>query len=703
MASDTAARDGSLDWSLGINSIATRTLASPGNPFGLNRNQLSWLCNGTVRDCGISPRDGWLKNGTIVASADYLFQGGVTYVPIDDSDPYAIISVSGEILKVDFDTGAVTNLSQQFNLRNSATAPHAFFQQANRFMVIQSGDNVTLPLFWDGATLRRSNGLTGNVGQPGPTVYNLTFNTWQSIPSVGSNRTWGLTAIYPGANGDIGVFQLQSATGWNFGTFEVVAHSLVAPFTVTLKTVSSDRVGQYINQLPAFFTLTVAPPEVSINEIPASGPMSYYGNRIWYTLGRVISGGDMIFNRSSGTNEAPTFYGYADSLLKVTENPLAIDGDGFEIPSQDGNIRAVKYGAAIDASLGQGRLFIGTPKAVYALYVPVNRQDWIDATADRQPLMTIVQLNNGPVNDRGVVAVNGDLYYQSLDLSIRSLNQSVRLFTTPGNRNISAPERRILQLADRSVMRDVSGICFDNRLLETTLPRAVPQGIVHDAIVPLDFIPISTFVAEKQPNWEGNYEGIPIFQLVTADFGGRERAFAFAYGNDQSLQLWELTQAGKFDFSTDPVLENRVKWYLETPAYTFGDSIGAEELKKLVGGEIWIDRLLGTVVFTLEWRVDSSTCWIPWITWDECSPKNTAETVGFPDGYTTPLSECYKQTMILPKPDPACAPCAMARPANIGFQYQLKLTILGFCRVRGIWIYAEPVQRGLYQPNTVCS
>jgi hypothetical protein len=700
VASNTAARDGSVDFSLGVSSIATRTLASASNPYGLQRSQLAWLANGTVRDSGITQRDGWIKIATIVASADYLFQGKTVYVPIDDSEPYGIWSVTGEILKINLTTGEVTNLSQQFGLYNSPTAPHAFFQQANRFLVIQSGDNQTLPLFWDGAMLRRSNGLTGNVGQPGPIVYNLNFTSWRTIPAVGQTRIWSTSVAYGGVNGDIGVLQLVSAVGWNFGTFEVVNST---PTTIELRTIASDRIGQYINMLPAYFTLTAAPPEVPINEIPASGPMDYYGNRIWYTLGRVVSAGDMIFNRSSGTNEAPTFYGFADSLLKVTENPLAIDGDGFEIPSQDGNIRAVKHGAAIDAALGQGRLFIGTPRAWYALYVPVDRQAWIDATADHQPLMTIVQLNNGTVNDRGVVAVNGDLYYQSLDLSIRSLDQSVRFFTTPGNRNISAPERRILQLADRSVMRDVSGICFDNRLWQSTMPRAVPQGIVHDAVVPLDFMSISTFVAGKQPNWEGNYDGLPIFQLSTADFGGRERAFAAAYGSDNSLQLWELTQAGKFDFSTDPALENRVKWYLETPAYTFGDSLGAEELKKLVGGEIWIDRLVGTVVFTLEWRVDSSTCWLPWITWDECSPKNTAESVGFPDSYPVPNTECYKQTMILPKPDPACAPCGMARPANIGFQFQLRLSILGYCRVRGIWIYAEPVQRGLYQPNTVCS
>lgn len=601
MGSDNARRDGSLDFAGGINSIAVTTVDV--GPASLQRNQLAWLNNGTVRDGGISPRAGWLLVGTIIDNADYLFQGNFLYDPFGEIDPYEIWVVSGNILKVDVNTGAVTNLSAQFGLTNSPTSPFAFFVQAEEFLIIQSGDGVTLPLFWDGVTLRRS------IGIQGPTA--------------------------PGTPG--------------------------------------------------------------FNEIPAATCMEYYMGRVWYAEGRTFSAGDIVFG-NSGT----AAYEFRDAVLNVTENPIVVGGDGFAVPLQDGNIRALKSGAAIDAALGQGRLFIGTRKAWYALSVPVTRTAWIAADNDNQPLLTVVQLVNGPVNDRSCVTVNGDIFYQSLEPGIRSLDQSVRYFNQPGNRQISANEQRILQFNDRALMRASSGIVFNNRLLETALPRQTPNGIVSDAIIPMDFVPISTFGQERNPNWEGALQGVPILQLAAGDFGGRERAFAAVRSEeDGSLQLWEITQNEKLDKFADGERGNRVQWFVETPAFNFADSWGALEFKKLVGGELAVDRLIGTVDFEVDWRPDFSSCWIPWHKWSECSPRNTAESLGLPVAYPVNFESCYRHTMALPRPDPSCAPCNNGRPSNIGSQFQLRITVLGYCRLRALWIHTEIVERGLYS-QLVC-
>lgn len=688
MGSDTAKRDGTVTFDGGINSLAVRTLSSDGNPSGLQRNELAWLCNGTVRDGGITQRNGWIRAG-IIASSDVRFQGKAIYSPSGEN-PYEIWSTSGIILKVDLDTGEATNLSSIFGLTHPADQPKSYFAQANRFMVIQAGDNVTLPLIWDGSILRRSNGITGVVGgQPGAD-YTLNFTNWATIAPVGNTFNCPINAPGPllGDQGTIGVL----------GTFEVTN---AAALTFQLRTIASDYVGQKLAPAtinPDYpFTVNPTPTPANVNEIPAATAMDYYAGRLWYSIGRVVAAGDIIYG-PSGT----AAYNFADSVLRVTENPLAIGGDGFEVPSQDGNITAIKHGGAIDAALGQGRLFLFTRKAVYGLQVPVNRQDWIDAGAQNQPLMTIVQLVNGAVNDWSVVSVNGDLYYQSLEPGIRSLDQSVRYFSQPGNRKLSANEQRVLRFNDRSLLYAASGIYFDSRLWQTSLPRETPQGVVHDAIIPLDFMPISTFQQERKPNWEGMYEGVPILQMAVADFGGMERAFAAAVGLDNSIELWELTNSSRFDFSTDSNEANRVEWYLETPAFTWSQTIGELELKKLVSGEMWVDKLFGTVLFGVDYRPDSATCWLPWIEWKECSPKNTAETVGLPDDYPVNLGDCYKTTMIFPKPDPECAPCNNNRPANIGLQFQLRIRIKGWCRIRGVWLWAEKVERGMYQPKLVC-
>lgn len=690
MSSTIAARDGTSDMSGGVNGIAVTTLVSPMSPGGLHRNETAWMINATCRDGGITQRSGWIRIGKVYG-AEGLFQGKFMYEPLG-AFPYELWSVSGNILKVDLDTGAVVNLSQQANLYNNPTAPHAYFVQAEEFAIIQSGDGTTLPLIWDGTTLRRSNGITGNVGQPSATVYNITTTGFRTVPAVGGSQTWPLSAMYPGAVNDIG--EMRRVGGQTpVGTFEVTAFTAVAPFTVTLETISSPWIGFSFAPGDYTFTLTAVPVPVLINEIPAATAMCYYMDRIWYAQGRIVSAGDLVFG-TSGT----AAYGYRDSVLKVTENPLAVGGDGFPVPAQNGTIRALQYGANIDAALGQGRLFIFTIKAVYALQVPVNRDDWIDAGANNQPLMTVVQLANGSVNDRSVVAVNGDLFYQSLEPGIRSLMQSMRSFTQWGNTSISANENRILQFNDRSLLHASSGMFFNNRLFQTSLPRETPQGVVHDVILPFDVLPVSTFGQERKPNWEGSQEGMPIFQMLTGDFGGRERAFAAVQAEDGSLEVWEISQAEKFDYALEPSEETRrVRWRVEFPSFTWADTIGEQELKKLVGAWIWVDSIFGTVEFQLSYIPDSATCPIPWISWTECSPKNTAELMFVPPGYPVKLGPCYRNVMAIPKPPENCAPCGIGRPAWEAFQFQPILEIKGYCRIRGIWLWAEgPREISLY-------
>ena len=51
--------------------------------------------------------------------------------------------------------------------------------------------------------------------------------------------------------------------------------------------------------------------------------------------------------------------------------------------------------------------------------------------------------------------------------------------------------------------------------------------------------------------------------------------------------------------------------------------------------------------------------------------------------------------MTLPKPPAGCDSMGV-RPANIGYQFQIRVTILGSCRIRGIMLYAEEKEKDLY-------
>lgn len=590
--------DGQFSWIGGIDSGRPPTIASAVYPEGLKRNQLAWLANGTVRGGGISQRAPW-KRLAVVSTTNALYQGGWLYEP-DYANPYLMLSIGGRIIQVRVDTdNAVNDLSTVFGLTNPPVVSLGFFTQGEIFLIIQAGDFVTLPLFWDGTTLRRSIGITN----------------------------------------------------------------------------------------PA-----VAPQTPGINEIPAAGPMDYYMGRLWYANGRVYSAGDIV---RGGSGAAP--YQYRDAILNVTENPLAAGGDGFIVPSQAGNIRGIRHTAELDTALGQGRLYIGTRKSVYRLNVPVSRTDWIAATNLNQPLQTVAQIRYGFVGDRCLVNVNGDLFYQSINGEIRSLTLATRYFQQWGNTPISRNENRVLRFNDRALLQWSSGVEFDNRLLQTALPLQTGVGIAHRAILPLDYDLISALGEKEPPAWEGAYEGLDILQLFEGDFGGLQRCFALVVSRvTGAIEVWELDPQARFETG-----DKRVQWFYETPAYTWGNQTA---LKELEGGELYVDKLFGTVEFLVEYRVDQNPCWIFWHKWKECVARDCTEDISSlfcPEYPTQPYCEAYKSPMTFPKPPAICEPIN-GRPSTQGYQFQVRVTIKGWCRVRGLLLHALPREKAPFENLVKC-
>lgn len=429
------------------------------------------------------------------------------------------------------------------------------------------------------------------------------------------------------------------------------------------------------------------------NEIPAALSMDYYQNRIWYSQIRVVSAGDIV-GGPSGT----IAYNFRDSILHVTENPLAIGGDGFAIPTSAGPIRALAHSAAIDTTLGQSQLFVFTREPVYSLDVPITRAAW---TSTVEPLMKVIQNKFGTSSERSVVAVNSDLFYQTMLPGINSLALAVRYFKQWGNKQISRNVNRVLDFNDRSLLRFGSGMLFFNRLYQTCLPYDTAVGAAHRGLVTLDFDPIGSFqddlTAPAPPAWEGMSQGVAILQIMSADFGGLERAFATVISdNDGTIQLWELTLGERSENNDDT---KRVVWYFESPSFPFNDPF---RLKELASGDLWIDRLYGTVHFLVEYRSDDDTCWHFWTEFDQCTQRNSAEDPDNPVSY--PLTTYYedgRKPLTFPQPPSKECRSNGGGQAYIGYSFQVRITITGFCRVRGLLLYALPRQRALFS-RQVC-
>lgn len=612
MASEIYIPDGSFDWQAGVDSSKVTTLKSGLNASGLPRNMLAWMNNATVRGGGITQRTGWQPVVKLAESGRW--QGGFIYDP-DGANPYLVCQISGILYSVLLEAPfTITNLTGGNPLLvNPANTEMAFFCQGENYLVIQAGDYYTpgpvvagvtdsagrtLPLFWNGITLRRSIGIT----TPTPTI---------------------------------------------------------AP-------------GQ--------------------NEIPAATVMDYFQNRLWYAQARQVSAGD-IAGGPSGT--AP--FRFRDAIINVTENPLCFGGDGFTVPTNAGNIRALKHSANIDVTLGEGQFFIFTRKTIYSLSVPLTRTDWINATANNQPRMDVVQLVNGAVGDRCVVSVNGDLFYQSFDPAIRSLIAARRYFQQWGNTPISQNEQRALDRNDRGLMRFSGGIFFNNRLWQLVLPQIAGDGInvIHKAALPLDFDVVTSLTEQTPiPAWEGAYDGLNFLQLFEGDFGGLPRAFAVMISDaDGSLNVWELTNASRTENG-----DNRVTWSVEFPAFTWSSAKLEFKLKQLKGGEIWIDKVSGTVDMDVYYREDADPCWRRWLHTQFCAKRCEDEpaTTTYP---CEPYREGYRFPIVLPEPKAFCDAMGV-RPSTIGYQFQVKILLRGWCRIRGVILYAVPHDEPQYHGIT---
>lgn len=518
-------------------------------------------------------------------------------------------------------------------------------------------------------------------------VQNTTINTvpW-TVPPAGAtvsldlfwNYSGGNPDWYPGSVGD------SVTLPGGLGNWTVVQFSPAG--NITLQNVTGP-VGMVVTG-PVVGTLTInsAPglANSGINQLPAATAMGYYMGRVFYANGDLINGGDIV-GGPSGTSAA----NFRDAVLSVTENPLVLGGDGFKLPTQSGDITAFAVSNNVDEDLGQGLLFAFTLRAAYAMTVPISRTDWIAANSSNQPQIVQVMFRDGAVNDWSITLVNGDVFFQTWQPAIQSLIQATRYFGEWANVPISTNIQRILNFENVTLMGTASGVLFNNRMYQAVLPAATPAGTIFQAVAPLDFAPISTLQGQDPPNWEGHAEGLQWLMLLEQGFGNLDRMFGVVLSTAMpgQIELWEYSDYGQFENG-----DNRVTWQIEFPAFEFHNIL---QLKELIGGEIWVDRLFGTVEFKMEWRPDSESCWSPWAEWQECVARNSAENPGSPVSYPVQYQEGFRQTMELPAPQPSCN-SSTGRPSTMGFQFQPRLTITGFCRVRGMWLHANPRKRSLY-------
>ena len=119
------------------------------HPRLLQENQTAWAVNCSVRGGSIGPRPGFLKR-TLTFSGDAesklqdtdtQFQGA-GYYRGNDGRGEVLLSVGGRIFAIDPSQNFVTREVSADDDRNSNNRPVVTFEQAERWTVIQDGQNA---------------------------------------------------------------------------------------------------------------------------------------------------------------------------------------------------------------------------------------------------------------------------------------------------------------------------------------------------------------------------------------------------------------------------------------------------------------------------------------------------------------------------------------------------------------------------------
>jgi len=469
-------------------------------------------------------------------------------------------------------------------------------------------DGKSNPVFITDLTSVRSNwGL--------PLLFNTTTTAAFLIPAVGVevSPAVGFTDVTDLAVGDLftvpnrGILQVTSITPTVAPAGDVLFVNVNA--TPTGANVASGTVvsWQHIG--------TQLPP----------GRMGAYG------MGRnamsLIDGQQFVIADLVGGASGTQAENYRDSVLEITENLYLRGGGNFRVPGSPGDIRAMKFTATMDVSLGQGPLQVFTPGTVFSCQTPVDRALW---AAVENPILTESVITNGGLSQDATVNVNSDILGRAID-GIRSIRLSRSETSTWGTTPISFEVSPQLDKDSETTLGRTSAIVFDNRFLLTTQPKVTEFGVYWQALIALNFDPVSSLRGKAPSVYDSLiWTGLNVFKLFVGQFGGVERAFAVCWNELLGkLELYELLKSAGAEIDDNDGNPRRVTWTF-TSASLFKDYLNQKrKCKQLVDGEMWIDKAKGKVDVQVYWIPDQWPCPVPWISFSFCATETQGDKPGF--------------------------------------------------------------------------
>ncbi len=505
---------------------------------------------------------------------------------------------------------------------------------------------------------------------PTPSVWSPVFLVGGSQPSVVIGQL-SANFIAPATGGTVpailvGAFTYPVGTVFfiNSHQYQITAYNPVftppAANTVTLLNLNDSRAGHVFNSGAfGFFPAQI----FNFPELPPGRMGSYSRGRFWESL---VDGISFMAGDAVGGSSGSPIYNYRDAVLKSSENTYLANGGVFHVPSNLGQISAMKTTAQLDASLGQGPLMVVTPGGVFSCDAPPDRTTWSTLT---NPIVSEALIGLGGLSQPSSIVVNGDLLFRSVD-GVRSLIMARRDFWSWGNAPISFEMNRVLLNDNVAGLPFVSSVQSDNRMLMGCAPIQGPQGVYCAGLIATNFDPVSSIQGKGPAVYDGLWTGINVLQIIEGQFSGVHRCFAFTWSETQGkIQIYEILKTGSLDNGATPIT-----WSFELPML-FKDvkGKGLYDLISLEDGEFYIkDIAPGTTLnFKVEYRPDFATCWYPWHEFTYCNDTNSTSAIS-------------GDRLGLGKPPSSNINTVNGSSANYGRWMQVRFTITGHCVWMGL-------------------
>ena len=661
------------------------------SPLDLPLQVMAGAINTTVSGKNVTHRPAYVRRPITYSTTSAktgveqgVFQGACDYLA-DNGTSSKVALISGRLFQ--FVILGTTVTCFEINIPNGVTNPNqpqAWLWQSEYFVIVNDG--LSNPLFFDGRT---NSGICVRSNYFPPSAFSTTTTslwTTNGIPAPGTSDTISFTSVGAGpaalSVGSIVTMSYSpSATvTFSYGQFQVLAINVLQ---ITLLNLTGTPTGaivpmgatvQWVNQG------TQLPP----------GRMGTYGQgRNWQALidGKQFVAGDIV-GGSSGT----AANNFRDAVINITENLFLVGGGNFTVPGTFGSIRAMRFVATLDVSLGQGPLQVFTHDAVFSCNAPVDRLTWQTIT---NPILTQSLISSGALSQNSTILANGDAIFRSID-GARSLILARRDFDTWGNVPISFEVGPILDLDNPGLLGYTSSVVFDNRYLLTTNGIQDAQGVFFQGLVPLNFDPISSLRGKAPAVWDsGVWIGLNILQITGGPVEQVDRCFAFVLRKSpvSQIEFWEILPKegpNSANFDNDGTVDIPIPWQFDSASLRFGVPKNDRKYMYLSNGETWWDNVVGTVTFDVFYKPDQYPCWTRWHNWQQCQNAD----LPVEDPFSVPPTTNQSQPGFIPRAglgEPSPTPCDTStnRPMRDGFTFQTRIQVLGHAVFLGAFFEAN--------------